>query len=488
MTIQHDALTDVFGLAGTFPRPGWVVLDAARDHRFTGELTFDVTPGVRVYLERGVIYLAERVSDPSLGSRLVDAGSLSAVQLERGSVRIGPIEHLGRLFERVPDLDRHRVIVTAELMTEECLGWLASQRVADVASAPYRHHESGMHQWSRGAAHGGPAAGEPLPAPTPDEAPVSFAPPPSGLLTPLADRTEEFLDGLIEWDEPSWFDGPELERELIDPRTAEPVVHHHEHDHHEHDQHEHDQRERERDEHDDGSSGSNVPAEPESTAVGHADADWVDRLAADGLPDADPLLAPKPLPRLPVEPVGRFELVWPSGEVDEDFGAVDSVVGDGHDPDADRIGATARLARPLAAAEPEPLLEPPPPAADTTEAAGPEGDTDATDDVVLAVRRAVASIDVGSLAARKRLVDTNGGLGAGSRGREHDDDSGGVAAPGRVAVRSGRNDWSRRTVTRSVFDEPAVPPIREPEPARPPAQHAERRAGALRRLIASLRR
>lgn len=483
MTIQHDALTDVFGLAGTFPRPGWVVLDAARDHRFTGELAFDTSPGVRVYVERGVIYLAERASDPSLGSRLVDAGALSAVQLERGSVRIGPIEHLGRLFDRVPDLDRHTVIVTAELMTEECVGWLAAQRVPDVASAPYRHHESGVHQWSRGAARGGLVPGDPLPAPTVDAAPVSFAPPSVGLLTPIGDRTEEFLDGLIEWDEPSWFDGSELERELADPRAATLIAHHRD------DQHDDQQDDQQRDEAGGRRSDSDAPAGPASADIGQADTDWVDRLAVDGLPDADPFLAPKPLPRLPTEPVGRFELVWPSGEVDEDFGAVDSVVGDGHDPDADRIGATARLARPLIAAAPEPLLEPPlPPAADPTGSPDSAPDADATDDVVLAVRRAVASIDVGSLAARKRLVDTNGDLGTGSRGVEHDDDSGGVAAPGRVAVRSGRNDWSRRTVTRSVFDEPAVAPLAEPEPVGTSADHTERRAGALRRLIASLRR
>ena len=492
MTLQHDALTDVFGLAGTFPRPGWVVLDAARDHRFTGELVFDTSPGARVYFDRGVIYLAERISDPSLGSRLVDAGTLSAVQLERGSVRIGPIEHLGRLFERVPGLDRHTVIVTAELMTEECIGWLAAQRVVDVASAPYRHHASGMHQWGRGATHGGLVAGDPLPAPTPDEAPVSFSPPLSGVVAPVADRTEDFLDGLIQWDEPSWFDGSELERELTDPRAGSRVVHSTDHGARRHDG---DLCDHPADPDGDPSTGSGAPelaellgAQSDSLHPGDVHTDWVDRLVVDGLPEADPLLPPKPLPRLPIEPVERFELVWPSGEIDEDFGAVDSVVGDGHDPDADRIGATARLARPVVAAATQPLPEPAhPPVIDTTEEPESGQDADVADDVVLAVRRAVASIDVGSLVARKRLVDTNGGFGTGLRGSEPDNDSSGVAAPGRVAVRSGRNDWSRRTVTRSVFDEPPVEHAVEPEPAEVAVHHGERRVGALRRLIASLR-
>ncbi|MFP5487943.1 MAG: hypothetical protein ACLGHQ_06520, partial [Acidimicrobiia bacterium] len=211
--------------------------------------------------------------------------------------------------------------------------------------------------------------------------------------------------------------------------------------------------------------------------------DWVDFLEARGLPEVDPLSVPKRLPRLPIEPVDRFELVWPSGEVDDEFGAVDSVAGNGHDPDADRIGATARLGRaPSDAAPPESSATPPEQSDDHD--AGDDQHDRATDDVVLAVRRAVASIDVGSLAARQRLADRNEQLVQGAVG----DDP--VAAPGRVAVRSGRNDWSRRTVARSVFDEPVVAaPADEPErPSDHSGEHRDRRAGALRRLIASLRR
>ncbi|HSJ90545.1 MAG TPA: hypothetical protein VK917_00660, partial [Ilumatobacter sp.] len=193
---------------------------------------------------------------------------------------------------------------------------------------------------------------------------------------------------------------------------------------------------------------------------------------------------PRPLPRLPVEPIERFELVWPSGEIDEDFGGVESVVGNGHDLDADRIGASTRLARPTVDEPPVPLAPP------GDELGWPGGHDDETSDqVVLAVRRAVASIEVGSLVARQRLVDTGGPLDAGSRGMIDADDPDAVPAPGRVAVRSGRNDWSRRTVTRSVFDEPTAEPApAEPEPEAMEDDHRERRAGALRRLITSLRR
>jgi hypothetical protein len=476
--MQRDAVNELFGLAGTFPRPGWVVLDAARDHRFTGELQFDTSPPVRVYFDRGHIYLAERVTDPSLGARLVDAGALSAVQLERGSVRVGEIEHLGRLFERVPGLDRHTVIVTAELMTEECVGWLAGQRVPEVDWTPYRHHESGMHQWTRAPGWVDLTPGDPLPAPPSDEAPLSVAPPAASDLPPVVEQAEAFLDGLVEWDEPSWLDGSQFERDLGESLVEPPV----------------DRGGDDRD--DEGPSGTGEqPTEPgvvAPAAAGDESTDWVDRLVLDGLPEVDPSMSPKPLPRLPTEPVDRFELVWPSGEIDEAFGAVESVVGSGHDPDADRIGASARLARPSTVGSHEPTSASALDALSSPGAAGSPAsgrDAETTDEVVLAVRRAVASIEVGSLAARQRLVDTSGAFGAAWRGGVDPDDTGGVPAPGRVAVRSGRNDWSRRTVTRSVFDEPAVEPAPvEPEPVSDSTDHRERRAGALRRLITSLRR
>lgn len=457
MTLQHDPDSDLFGLASTMPRPGWVVLDAARDHRFTGELLFDSSPPVRVYFDRGDIYMAERVTDPSLGSRLVDAGAITTTQFELGSVRIGRSEHLGRLFERVTGLDRDAVIIAAELLSEECLGWLAPQRISDVGSAPYRHHESGMHLWHRSEAITDPVPGASLPAPTALDSPVSLDPP-----VPQLVPGDEFLEGLIEWDEPAWLDEASLDREVAEaddgpaPLPAGPTV---------------------------SEALPDAASEADSNTIDEP-LDWVDRLAQDGLPQRDPLVSPKPLPHLPVEPIERFELVWPSGEIDEDFGAVESVVGAGHDPDEDRVGATARLSRQESADSSASVATEAPTAGGDNERRddehGDEHDDDG-DQVVLAVRRAVASIGVGSLAARQRLAEDNGALGT--------TPTGGVPAPGRVAVRSGRNDWSRRTVTRSVFDEPApAPQLAEPDPPVPTNDPTERRAGALRRLITSLRR
>ena len=43
--MNQERSVDLLGLAGDFPTPGWVVLDAARGNLFTGELLFDLTEG-----------------------------------------------------------------------------------------------------------------------------------------------------------------------------------------------------------------------------------------------------------------------------------------------------------------------------------------------------------------------------------------------------------------------------------------------------------
>lgn len=451
MTAEPDVAADLFGLADTFPRPGWVVLDAARDHRFTGELIFDTSVEARVYFDRGRIYLAERSSDPSLGSRLVDAGALNAAQLEHGSLRIGDSEHLGRLFERVPSIDRHSVLVTAEMMTEECVGWLAGQQIRAVRSSAYRHHPSGVHRWERPNGWADLSPGDPLPAPAPDEVPVEVVPP-----EPLFAPVDSFDDGMIQWDEPGWLD------ERSRPEGVRPAV---------------------------GSTGmaqppagapspspetAELPAAPVSSEPAAAlsiSADWIERLAWAGLPEpgSDPLTPAKRLPSLTVEPLDRFELIWPSGEVDEQFGASDTAPpGDRH-PDLDRAGPTALVHRPSSA--PDPLGEPP------VVHVAPEDEV--TDEVVLAVRRAVASIETGSLAARRRLADAP--TGEAVRGVD-------LVPPGRVAVRDDLRVRSSPGAARSVFDEPVTTPSDDDGVAEPVRDQPTERLGALRRLIAGLRR
>ncbi len=144
---NDDAHRDLFGLAA-FPCPGWSVLDAARSRHFTGELTCATNPVTRVYFDSGQIYFAERSTDPSLAARLVDSGALTATQLELGSMFVEGVAHLGRLFDRVGSVDRDQVLLVTELMTEDCVGWLASQSVDGIDPAPYRHHPTGIRRWS----------------------------------------------------------------------------------------------------------------------------------------------------------------------------------------------------------------------------------------------------------------------------------------------------------------------------------------------------
>ena len=129
------------------PQPGWMTLDEARERAFTGEIVFEVDPEVFVYLDNGVVYYAERASDPSLARRLVEAGVIEQIQLERGTVRVGDVEHLGRLFDREPSVDRDAVMVVTETSTEDLTTELANHAVTTVRVTAYRHHPSGIHRW-----------------------------------------------------------------------------------------------------------------------------------------------------------------------------------------------------------------------------------------------------------------------------------------------------------------------------------------------------
>ena len=129
------------------PQPGWMTLDQARERAFTGEIVFETEPEVRTYLDNGVAYYAERAPSAPLGERLVEAGVLDQGQLERGTVRIGEVEHLGRLFDRDPSVDRDAVLVVTEALTDELVTELANDVITTIRSTAYRHHPSGLHRW-----------------------------------------------------------------------------------------------------------------------------------------------------------------------------------------------------------------------------------------------------------------------------------------------------------------------------------------------------
>ena len=130
-------------------RPVWAVLDGAGARRFTGEVTLHLEPTVRAYFQDGELYFAERDGDASLAERLSNYGVVSAADLEAGTVRLGAIAHLGRLFDRVPTVDRDQVELALEVITGELLGEIADHTVTSTTVATYRHHASGVNKWVR---------------------------------------------------------------------------------------------------------------------------------------------------------------------------------------------------------------------------------------------------------------------------------------------------------------------------------------------------
>ena len=139
--------TDSAALSANGPQPVWMTLNEARERAFTGEIIFEVDPEVLAYLDNGVVYYAERAADASLGRRLLDSGVIDASQLERGTVRVGDVEHLGRLFDRDPSVDRDSVLVAAETATEDLITELANEAITTIRVTAYRHHPSGVHRW-----------------------------------------------------------------------------------------------------------------------------------------------------------------------------------------------------------------------------------------------------------------------------------------------------------------------------------------------------
>ncbi len=129
------------------PRPASTSLDVARFHAYTGEISFSTDPQVRLYLDGGTVYHAERDGDPPISQVLRDLGVVQADQLERGMVRVGDVEHLGRLFDREPSIDRDAVMVVMETRSEAIVRELANRATASVTISAYRHHPSGIHRW-----------------------------------------------------------------------------------------------------------------------------------------------------------------------------------------------------------------------------------------------------------------------------------------------------------------------------------------------------
>ena len=147
MAERFSSFADYATWTQTTPRPAAASLDVARFHAFTGEISLSSDPGVRLYLDGGSVYHAGRLDDPSITEQLRAAGVVDADQIERGIVRVGDVEHLGRLFEREASIDRDAVMVVLETRTEEIVSELANRALASVTVSAYRHHPSGIHRW-----------------------------------------------------------------------------------------------------------------------------------------------------------------------------------------------------------------------------------------------------------------------------------------------------------------------------------------------------
>jgi hypothetical protein len=208
--VAHEARTDAFAAptplaldpsvsfpdyaASTIddPQPGWRTLNAARERAFTGEIKFHTTPGIVAYVDGGSVYYAERIGEPPLGQRLLAAGVVTAQQLDRGVVRVGGAEHLGRLFDRDETVDRDSVMVVVEAATETLVTELAAGVVTSIEVSAYRHHQSGVHRWFV------------APTDASRSRPVSaVAQVDRSVIDELPDVTTAPVDVTIEWDHPA---------------------------------------------------------------------------------------------------------------------------------------------------------------------------------------------------------------------------------------------------------------------------------------------
>lgn len=152
VALRADALcvadTNLFpDQAGFTPRPAWQVIEAARRQYLTGELTLPTKPATRIYLRDGMAYFAERSSDGTLPIRLMLEGVITREQMQRGTVIVNGVEHVGRMFDADPTIDRASVELCAELFTDDVMVEVANALVNGYELALYRRHPSGIDRW-----------------------------------------------------------------------------------------------------------------------------------------------------------------------------------------------------------------------------------------------------------------------------------------------------------------------------------------------------
>ena len=125
----------------------WPLIDASRRRLLTGELVLETSPRTNIYLRDGEVYFAERATEGGLGVRLLVEGVITRAQLQRGSLLVSGVEHLGRLFDRDQTVERGPVELCVELMTEELLVTVGDEWVEDFKFVPFKLHPSGIDRW-----------------------------------------------------------------------------------------------------------------------------------------------------------------------------------------------------------------------------------------------------------------------------------------------------------------------------------------------------
>ena len=133
--------------AGFSSRPAWQVIEAARRRYLTGELMLPTTPATRIFLRDGLVYFAERSSDGTLPIRLMVEGVITREQMQRGTVIVNGVEHVGRMFDTDPSIDRASVELCVELFTDDVMVSVANEVVSSYELTLYRRHPSGIDRW-----------------------------------------------------------------------------------------------------------------------------------------------------------------------------------------------------------------------------------------------------------------------------------------------------------------------------------------------------
>jgi hypothetical protein len=145
--------------------PVWGVIAEVRSQRFTGKVAVGAAPRISVWCRDGQIYLVERDDDAAIQTRLVTSGLISPEDLAHGVALVDGRISLGRLFQRVPHLDRNAVLGSLQRWNEATL-----DAIADLAADPVEREAGALH----------PADIDDWVTPS-----VPLAPPPTLPLTPL---------------------------------------------------------------------------------------------------------------------------------------------------------------------------------------------------------------------------------------------------------------------------------------------------------------